>query len=143
MTMATSVPLGFLTTVMILFSVLSVGAFGTLIFVYLRFQKFAMEQEMVINRLLDDFSAMCSASVGVDKHLARLEERTRSLLQRQDTLELNEELDDSYQHAMSLIQNGAGIEQVMSDCGLARGEAELLLLAGNMDRAGVNRRQQA
>ncbi|MDH5328001.1 MAG: DUF2802 domain-containing protein [Gammaproteobacteria bacterium] len=131
---AASVPIGFLTTIMIVFCVLSVGAFSTLIFVYLRFQKFAMEQEAVINRLHDDFNAMCAAAVGVDSHLARLEERTRTLLQRQDQLEMQEPVGDNYQHAISLVRNGAGIDQLMSDCGLARGEAELLLLAGSMDR---------
>lgn len=133
--MATSVPLSFVTTVMIVFCVLSAGAFGTLIFVYLRFQKFASEQEAVIHRLYDDFNAMCAAAVGVDEHLARLEDRTRSLLQRQDNLELQEASDGNYQQAINLIRNGAGIDQLMSDCGLARGEAELLMLAGNMDRA--------
>lgn len=131
---ATSVPIGFLTTVMIVFCVLSVGAFSTLIFVYLRFQKFATEQELVINRLHDDFNAMCAAAVGVDEHLARLEDRTRSLLQRQDHLELLEPATDTYKEAINLVRNGAGVDQLMTDCGLARGEAELLLLAGSMDR---------
>lgn len=82
----------------------------------------------------DDLAAICNGAVGVGGHLARLEEQTRGLLRRQEQLEMQEAPEQSYKQAIRLARSGANIDQLISDCGLAQGEAELAILAGSLDR---------
>ena len=41
----------------------------------------------------------------------------------------------SFKQAIKLVRQGADIDQLMSDCGLARGEAELVVLSKQLDTA--------
>jgi hypothetical protein len=81
-----------------------------------------------------DLNAMCSGAVGIGEHLTKLEERTQRLVLRQDALETQEAPERSYRHAIKMLRNGANLDQIMSDCGLARGEAELLMLNKSIDQ---------
>ena len=101
---------------------------------YNHFHKTIAHNRETIRRMQEDLSAMCKGAIGVGEHLARLEERTRGLIQRQDQLEMQEAPERSFKQAIKMVRNGANLDQLISDCGLARGEAELVMLANNLDR---------
>ncbi len=103
-------------------------------FMYNHFHQILAHQDAQITAMQSDLNAMCSGAVGVGEHLAKLEERTRRLVQRQDAIQNQEGPERSYRHAIKLLRNGANLDQIMSDCGLARGEAELLMLNKSIDQ---------
>lgn len=80
-----------------------------------------------VERLQDDVQALCAGGVSVGKHISAMEQRLRRLHERQDQLELRDPGQQPYGHAIRLAQRGAGVDELISNCGLARGEAELLL----------------
>jgi len=113
---------------LLLFTVVAV------IILYSYFQKLFANHDTQLRMLQDDLAAICNGAVGVGGHLALLEDRTRGLLARQEQLEMQEAPEQSYKQAIRLARSGADIDQLISDCGLAQGEAELAILAGSLDR---------
>ncbi len=93
------------------------------------------KQQDVLKALQADVAAMCAGAVKVGERLAQQEQRLQALGRRQDELELHEPSGDNYRHAARLMGKGAELEEVMEDCGLARGEAELLVLAQKLEKA--------
>ena len=102
----------------------------TVLFFY--FQRILATQEVNLKMMQEDLNALCNGAVGIGEHLAKLETRTRDMKQRQENLELQEPPETSYREAIRLVRNGADIDQLMADCGLAHGEAELAMLVANM-----------
>lgn len=92
-------------------------------------------QQDAIKALRADVNAVCAGAVSVGEHLAHLEQRAHQLVQRQDQIEMQEPSTQSYRHAVKMLHKGAQLEEVMSDCGIARGEAELIALAQRLDMA--------
>ncbi len=93
------------------------------------------KQQDALKTLQADVAAMCSGAVKLGERLAQQEQRLQTLSRRQDDLELHEPSGDTYRHAARLMGKGAELEEVMEDCGLARGEAELLVLAQKLEKA--------
>lgn len=88
-------------------------------------------------RTRDDFAALCKASVGAGDHLVRLEQQVRRLTERQDQIEMRNVGDRPYTQAIQMVQSGADVSELISRCGLTRGEAELIaMLHGGMAKAG-------
>ena len=83
----------------------------------------------------DDLGALCNGAVGLGDRLSRLDTRVGQLLKRQEHLEMQEAPERSFKQAIKLVRQGADIDQLMSDCGLARGEAELVVLSKQLDHA--------
>ena len=100
-----------------------------------RLRSQVQHQQDELRAITADVNAVCSGAVNLGQHLAHLEKRAHQLLQRQDQLEMHEPSTQSYRHASKLIGNGADLEEVMENCGLARGEAELLALAQQIKKA--------
>ena len=71
----------------------------------------------------------------VRSHLAHLEQRAHLLTRRQDQLEMKEPATQSYRQASKMMNKGAELEEVIADCGIARGEAELVALAQRIKKA--------
>ena len=87
-------------------------------------------------RQRDDFAALCKASVGAGDHLVRLEQQVRRLTERQDQIEMRNVGDRPYTQAIQMVQSGADVSELISRCGLTRGEAELIaMLHGGMAKA--------
>ncbi len=103
----------------------------TILFFY--FQRILATQEVHLKMMQDDLSALCNGAVGIGEHLTKLDSRTRDMKKRQENMELQEPPETSYREAIRLVRNGADIDQLMSDCGLAHGEAELAMLVANME----------
>ncbi|HEY9199372.1 MAG TPA: DUF2802 domain-containing protein [Gammaproteobacteria bacterium] len=88
------------------------------------------------SRHRDDFAALCKASVGAGDHLVRLEQQVRRLTERQDQIEMRSAGDRPYTQAIQMVQSGADVSELISRCGLTRGEAELIaMLHGGMAKA--------
>ena len=93
------------------------------------------EQQNSLHALQADVSAVCSGAVNLGQHLAHLEQRAHGLVQRQDQLEMKSPATRSYRQASKMMNKGAQLEEVIADCGIARGEAELVALAQRIKKA--------
>lgn len=105
--------------------------FSVIIF---RLRKMLHAHAQVIVDLQENINAICSGAVGLGEHMQVLEDRCRLLMSQQEKFELHESPDRNYKYALRMVQNGAQIEEVIEDCGIAQGEAELVLLANRMDK---------
>lgn len=99
------------------------------------FQKLFDRQDIQIKLLHEDLAAVCNGAVGVGAHLAQMDAQIRTLIERQDHLELQETPEYSYKQAIRLARKGADVNQLIDDCGLAQGEAELAMLVEELDKA--------
>ncbi len=68
-----------------------------------------------------------SGTLGMGSTLKNLVGQLAQTEQRQAALEAAEPDSKMYQQAARLAQQGATVDNIMSDCGLPRGEAELLV----------------
>jgi len=85
------------------------------------------ERDAALQRVQQDIQALCAGAVSVGKHLAAVDQKLKRLNERQDQLELRDPGQQTYGHAIRLAQRGANVDELIANCGLARGEAELLL----------------
>lgn len=118
----------------IVVGILLLLALVAMVFMYNHFHQVVAHQEQAINAMQSDISAMCSGAVGVGKHLAKLDQRTQALFRRQEEFEMQAAPVRSYRNAIKMLRSGANLDQIISDCGLARGEAELLMLNKSIDQ---------
>ena len=75
-----------------------------------------------------DVGALCTGSVGVARRLNRIEGKLRIQNERQDRLEMNEPNHQVYGQAVRMAKKGADLDELVSTCGLSRGEAELIVM---------------
>lgn len=75
-----------------------------------------------------DLRALCTTASRAGDRLLKVEQETRKLMERQDQVEMRAPTTGHFQHAIALVQRGASTEDLVANCGLARGEAELLHL---------------
>ncbi len=94
---------------------------------YSRTKKLLSEQGNAMQRIHQDMHALCAGAINLGKHVDGLEQRIRRLAERQDQLELRDPMEQTYAHAIRLAQKGVDVNDLVENCGLARGEAELLL----------------
>ena len=88
-----------------------------------------------VGRLAGDLAGLCKSSVGAGERLVRLEQRVQRLTERLDQTELRTAGDRPYAHAVKLVQNGAGVEELIESCGLTRGEADLIVMLHGVAQA--------
>lgn len=80
-----------------------------------------------VEALRAELRTLCAAQAGLVRHLETLEGRCRQLGERLDRMDLREAGEAAYGHALRLARRGAPVEELVAQCGLSRGEAELLL----------------
>ena len=110
---------------------------GLLVVELLRISRFSRRERQwqdTVQCLQKDVTALCAGAVNVGKHLTEMEQRVRRLHERQDQVELRDPSQQSYGHAIRLAQRGADADELISSCGLARGEAELLLRLHSVEK---------
>lgn len=95
------------------------------------------EQGAQYQRLADDLAALCRASAGAGDHQVRLEQQLRRLMERQDQWELRSGSERSYQQAIQMVHQGAGASELVRNCGLTPGEADLIVMLHGMARTGT------
>jgi hypothetical protein len=79
-----------------------------------------------VSQALDDLAAFEKAAMRAGEQLVRLEQKVRGMVDRQDQLELRSGGSRPYSQAIQLVQRGVCVDELMSICGLTRGEAELI-----------------
>lgn len=79
------------------------------------------------DRVQQHINEVQSGTLGMGSTLKNLIGQLAQTEQRQDALEAAEPESKMYQQATRLAQQGATVDNIMSDCGLPRGEAELLV----------------
>lgn len=72
-------------------------------------------------------TALAEAAAENDRRLAEIEQRLEKLFENQEQLRLLDEDGGSYSHAIRLARRGATVEELVRDCGVNRGEAEILI----------------
>ena len=92
-------------------------------------------QERRLAGLQSELAALCRASVGAGERIVQLSDQVRRLGERQDRTELQTLSERSFERAIARVREGGDIEALMRDCGLTRGEAELLMTVHGMDAA--------
>jgi len=79
-----------------------------------------------VAQLERDWRALCTAQAQAGDRLVIAERELRRIAGGQSRLEMRAPSAGSYRQAASLASHGAGIDELVETCGLARGEAELL-----------------
>lgn len=92
-----------------------------------------IQSAALIKKLGDDFAAVCAGAVGLGDRLERMEEQIGILSERQDQLELREPVLQSYKQAKKLLNGGMDTEELMENCGVTRGEAELMAVLHRLE----------
>ncbi|MCA1791226.1 MAG: DUF2802 domain-containing protein, partial [Thioalkalivibrio sp.] len=70
---------------------------------------------------------ICSDDTVIDQRQVEMEQRLRLLTDQQEQLLMRDPETGPYHHALRLAEQGASREDLMNNCGLSRGEADLLL----------------
>lgn len=83
-------------------------------------------QETAILSLRGALSAVFAEEFGQGQRQEQIEKRLRDLANRQESLLMRDPETRPYAQAVRMVQKGAGIDAVMENCGLTRGEAELI-----------------
>jgi len=107
--------------------------FLLLLVMVVKLKKSQFEQAAVIENLQGSLNAVCSGVVGIGEHLSMLEDRSRLMMERQEKFELHGGSSTNYKFAMKMAKGGAKIEEVIEDCDMPIGEAELVLLANKLN----------
>ena len=76
---------------------------------------------------------LCGSLRELGDRLLGLESDLRRLMERQDQVEMRAPTTEYFKHAIALVRRGASLEDLVSACGLAKGEAELLHLLHHAD----------
>ena len=88
-----------------------------------------------VRALRGDLGALCTGAVGVSERVARIEGQARRLTERQDQLELSGGEDNRpYDRAIELATRGSSAEELVKECGLTMGEAELVVMMHRIER---------
>jgi Tfp pilus assembly protein PilV len=99
-----------------------------------RHSKQARQQDDALRRLHSDVHALCAGAINLGNYMNSLEQRLRRMTERQDQLELRDPVQQTYAHAIRMVQQGADVNDLVKQCGLAQGEAELLLRVHRVQR---------
>lgn len=87
--------------------------------------------QTLLEQSQSDVAALCTGAVGVARRINRIEGKLRIQNERQDQLELHEPNHQVYGQAVRMARKGADLDELVSTCGLSRGEAELIVLLNN------------
>ncbi len=85
------------------------------------------DKEARLARLEQEFAELRRGSQGMVKLIRELRDEVRNLGQKQEQMEFNDPEARLYNRAVKLLQQGAGLEEIMEACELPRAEAELLM----------------
>jgi cbb3-type cytochrome oxidase subunit 3 len=106
-------------------------------FIFERTRRESYEQlRREIETLKQTVSALCSSAVGVDKRVNRLERHGRDLEERQESIEQSSHQggEPPYSDAIRMVHAGAGPEQLVSELGISRDAADLIIMIHGIKR---------
>jgi hypothetical protein len=100
-----------------------------------RRQESLAQHKRDIDILKQTVGALCSSAVGVDKRVNRLERMGRDLEERQENIEhYNQHGDPPYSDAIRMVQEGAGVNELIERLGISRDAADLIIMMHGIKR---------
>ena len=115
-----------------------VGLLGIVLLVTsYRFFRLSRSQATQISALQQQLSALCSAAVGSDERIVRFEQTLMKIREQQNSMDLGQPQQQSYEHAIRLARKGVDINQLIDNCNLSEEEALLITRLHGMQRQTV------
>ena len=91
-------------------------------------KQFVALQQKQLKDLSHELQTMTSAAYGVGKRINQLAGQLRELDDRQEEFDLKDQGSHSMQQAIALVHKGATVEELVENCDMSLGEAELLIM---------------
>ncbi|MFK5984482.1 MAG: DUF2802 domain-containing protein [Pseudomonadota bacterium] len=76
--------------------------------------------------VMQDMQSMSNATYGIGKQINQINNQVKNIDARQDEIDIRDQGEKPIQQAIALLEKGSTIDEVMENCSLSRGEAELL-----------------
>lgn len=124
--------------ILVAFIVISMTTIGGLIWLIMHYKK--LKQDFLrLNESVQsnnqDIAGLCSAAVFVDKRISDNLNQLKSVVEKIDELEEDQQHQNEpqissnhpYHNAIQRVRNGANSGDLIQDCGVSREEAELLI----------------
>lgn len=109
-------------------TLLALLAAAICIHVLVRVKRQERQHQALINVLRNEIRAMTSGSIGMGKRLIAIERTLNITVERQQELENRDPGVLAYNQAAKLMEMGASVDDLVSNCGIGRPEAELMAL---------------
>ncbi|MFT7458596.1 MAG: hypothetical protein ACI909_001269 [Planctomycetota bacterium] len=84
------------------------------------------QQAQLLMTIKQEMEALLMCERGMGVRIKQQQQQVRSMIDRQDKLEISDGSNPSYKHAMVLLQKGISTDELIEACDLSRGELELL-----------------
>ncbi len=91
-------------------------------------KQFVSLQQKQLKELSHELQTMTNAAYGVGKRIIQLAGQLRELDDRQEEFDLKDQGSHSMQQAIALVHKGASVDELIDNCEMSRGEAELLIM---------------
>ena len=91
-------------------------------------KQFVALQQKQLKDLSHELQTMTNAAYGVGKRINQLAGQLRELDDRQEEFDLKDQGSHSMQQAIALVHKGASVEELVENCEMSLGEAELLIM---------------
>ncbi|OMH30060.1 DUF2802 domain-containing protein [Motiliproteus sp. MSK22-1] len=109
-------------------AVIAIVALLIAVNVYRRLQASEEKYYALVNVIRNEIKVMNSGSIGVGRRLKQVESRLNITVEKQQELENRDPGALAYNQAAKLMEMGADVDDLVSSCGIARPEAELMAL---------------
>jgi Flp pilus assembly protein TadB len=87
-----------------------------------------------IRNIQHDIRAITAAAIGVGERVLELERRQRRLSEKQEQYDNFDPANMTYEQAISMVQHGADVQELVDICGISESEAELVALMHRLDQ---------
>ncbi|MCU7939695.1 MAG: DUF2802 domain-containing protein [gamma proteobacterium symbiont of Bathyaustriella thionipta] len=91
-------------------------------------KQFVTLQQKQLKELSHELQTMTNAAYGVGKRINQLAGQIRELDDRQEEFDLKDQGSHSMQQAIALVHKGASVDELIENCEMSQGEAELLIM---------------
>lgn len=96
-------------------------------------------QKRLIRELKDDVRTLYESSSSLGNRLQSVEHNIKVLREQQEQLTLKEPSQQTYRNAIQAINKGESINKIVENCGLSRGEVELLSLLQKINSSNAEK----
>ena len=76
--------------------------------------------------VMKDMQSMSNAAYGIGKQVNKINDQVQTIDARQDEYDIRDQGEKPVHQAIALLEKGATVDELISNCQLSRGEAELL-----------------
>jgi len=97
----------------------------SMLFIVNLFQK-VRQQARTIRKISSELDALLACSRGISERLHQHQKQFKIIQDRQDHMEVPDNGDLVYKHAISLINRGMTEDEMMDSCELSRGEISMI-----------------